>query len=409
MMILMSAAPLFAVFSFQALPLAIQLLLFVGACAGHVALLVFLLNWCYGMPVRRKIQKASKKLAAVLALVGPVLMWSVFSLELSPALPWESAAGWQAAVSAYVWLCLLVGLGIAPAITLGRLLRRRPAALLSNHTHTLDVAAHLGYAPAGRGKYRRLALLPGNEVFRVDFAERTFRLPRLPAAWDGLSILHLSDLHLCGTPDREFFQTVMDQCLDWDPDFVAVTGDIIDSDRHLHWIVPVLQRLRWRVAAFGVLGNHDSWHHPRMVRRRLVRAGFRVLANTWERLEVRGEPLTVIGHEGPWFRPAPDLSACPADGFRLCLSHTPDNIRWARRQHIDLMLSGHNHGGQIRFPVIGSVFVPSIYGRRYDCGTFHEPPTLLHVSRGLSGQQPLRYNCRPEVTRIVLRPSKDAG
>jgi predicted MPP superfamily phosphohydrolase len=67
------------------------------------------------------------------------------------------------------------------------------------------------------------------------------------------------------------------------------------------------------------------------------------------------------------------------------------------------MLAGHNHGGQIRLPVIGSIFVPSRYSRKYDCGTFHEPPTLLHVNRGLGGQQPLRYYCRPEVTRIMLR------
>jgi hypothetical protein len=97
------------------------------------------------------------------------------------------------------------------------------------------------------------------------------------------------------------------------------------------------------------------------------------------------------------------LSDCPAGPFRLCLSHTPDNIAWARRAGIDLMLSGHVHGGQIRFPVIGSMLVPSRYGRRYDCGVFAEGPTLLHVSRGLSGEHPLRYGCRPEVTRITLR------
>jgi predicted MPP superfamily phosphohydrolase len=110
----------------------------------------------------------------------------------------------------------------------------------------------------------------------------------------------------------------------------------------------------------------------------------------------------VIGHEGPWFRPAPDLTECPADVFRLCLSHTPDNIRWAKQQRIDLMLAGHNHGGQIRFPVFGSMLVPSCYSRRYDCGLFHEPPTVLHVSRGLAGKHPVRYNCRPEVTKLVL-------
>ena len=129
----------------------------------------------------------------------------------------------------------------------------------------------------------------------------------------------------------------------------------------------------------------------------------RVLGNTWEQIEVRGAPMIVIGHEGPWFSPEPDLSTCPDGIFRLCLSHTPDNILWARRHRVDLMLSGHNHGGQIRLPLLGSVFVPSRYGRRYDCGTFDEPPTVLHVSRGLGEEHPLRYNCRPEVTRIVLR------
>ncbi|HBI43714.1 MAG TPA: hypothetical protein DDY78_12815 [Planctomycetales bacterium] len=122
---------------------------------------------------------------------------------------------------------------------------------------------------------------------------------------------------------------------------------------------------------------------------------------------MRGEPLVVIGQESPWFPPAPDLSACPAGPFRLCLSHTPDNIRWAQRAGVDLMLSGHVHGGQIRLPVIGSILVPSRYGRRYDCGVFDEAPTLLHVSRGLGGDHPVRFLCRPEATRLILRRPLD--
>jgi len=169
--------------------------------------------------------------------------------------------------------------------------------------------------------------------------------------------------------------------------------------------VPLLGRLKSRHGAFAILGNHDLWFEPPRLRRRLGRAGMRVLGNGWVQMEVRGEPLVAIGHEGPWFGPPPDLSACPAGPFRLCLSHTPDNVPWARRHGIDLMLAGHVHGGQIRFPLIGSVLVPSRYSRRYDCGTFDEPPTVLHVSRGLSGDHPLRYNCRPEMTKLILRPA----
>jgi hypothetical protein len=271
------------------------------------------------------------------------------------------------------------------------------------------VARELGYKPVGRGKHGLLARLPGNEVFQVDLAERTLLLPRLPAAWDGLTILHVSDLHFKGTPDRPYFEYVMDRCREWDPDLVAVTGDLVDSSWHHHWIVRVFSRLRWRVGAYAILGNHDSWRDAPRIRRRLRRVGMRVLANTWEQVEVRGLPLVVIGHEGPWFRPAPDLTGCPAGGFRLLLSHTPDNIGWARRHGVALMLAGHNHGGQIRLPVIGSVFAPSRYGRCYDCGTFFEAPTLLHVHRGLGAQHPVRYNCRPEVAKLILRRAEPGG
>jgi predicted MPP superfamily phosphohydrolase len=199
----------------------------------------------------------------------------------------------------------------------------------------------------------------------------------------------------------------MDRCADWQPDVIALTGDIADSWHHHRWIVPVLGRLRWQVAAFAILGNHDYWYDPGLIRRRLRRLRMNLVGDGWQQIEVRGEPLVVIGHEGPWGKREPDLAGCPDGPFRLCLSHTPDNIAWARRNAIDLMLAGHVHGGQIRIPTFGSVLVPSRYGRRYDCGTFDVPPTLLHVSRGLSGEHQVRYNCRPEVTLLTLRRTVD--
>ncbi len=127
-----------------------------------------------------------------------------------------------------------------------------------------------------------------------------------------------------------------------------------------------------------------------------------MLKNSWQQIEVRGEPLIVIGNEYPWVAPPPDLTGCPVGPFRLCLSHSPDNITW-RGAGVDLMLAGHVHGGQIRFPLIGSLLVPSKLGRRYDCGTFSVPPTVLHVSRGMGGDIPVRYGCRPEVTLLTLK------
>src|SRR5262249_48822806 len=148
--------------------------------------------------------------------------------------------------------------------------------------------------------------------------------------------------------------------------------------------------LRWNIAGVAILGNHDSWRDASAIRRRLARAGFDVLGNSTRQILIRAKPMIVVGHEGPWFKPGPSLLDYPVDAFRLCLSHTPDNIGWAKRNKVDLMLSGHVHGGQIRLPLIGSIFVPSRYSRRYDCGTFFSAPTVMHVSRGLAGQHPLR-------------------
>lgn len=375
-----------------------MLLLFAGAWLGHLVLMIICHNWWYGLALPRHASKFIHLGHGLLILAfPPAFFWSISPLDHSDAFERFLAE----LMPPYVVLCLVVACIGLPVNTILRLRRRDPS--LCKQSRILDVAKHLGQPPLGDSRKRLLARLPGNEVFDVELVERTLRLPRLPAAWDGLTILHLSDLHFVGTPGRGYFQFVMDRCAEWQPDVVALTGDIADTRRHIRWIVPVLGRLRWRCAAVAILGNHDHWLETQYIRRRLRRLGMIVPVNSWHQIEVRGQPLVVIGHEGPWLKPAPDLTNCPREPFRLCLSHTPDNIRWARRAGVDLMLSGHVHGGQIRFPLFGSVLVPSRYGRRYDCGVFDEAPTLLHVSRGLSGDYPLRYLCRPEVTLLTLR------
>lgn len=375
--------------------------LFAGACLGHLVLMIVSHNWWYGLAMPRGAGSIIHLIHGLLILAFPVMVIGAFGWDLAYLPPLSSELAWPWLLVAYMIFCAIVGCVALPLNTASRLLRRDPT--IEQTSRVVDVVKHLGYRPVGTSRERLLATLPGNEVFQVELIDRTVCLPRLPAAWDGLTVLHLSDLHLKGTPDRSYFRFVMDCCAEWQPDLVAVTGDVADSMHHIRWIVPILGRLRWNIAAFAILGNHDYWYDPPLIRRRLRRIGMRVLSNTWQQIEVRGEPLVVVGHEGPWLKPPPALSDCPTEPFRLCLSHTPDNIRWARRAGIDLMLSGHVHGGQVRLPLFGSVLVPSCHGRRYDCGVFEESPTLLHVSRGLSGDHPLRYLCRPEVTRLTLR------
>jgi predicted MPP superfamily phosphohydrolase len=375
----------------------VPVIMLVGAAAwfGHAFLLTVVLNWTYAQAWRRPLLKAIRSAIAVGVFVFPVLFFVFVSRPLI-------ANSWP--FRAYMSLCLGTALIYLPILSIIRALRRTPAAVVGNSSHVLDTAALLGCKPVGDGKKWRWACVPGNQIFQVEFRELALRLPRIHADWNGLTILHISDTHLCGTPGREFYQQAIDHAMQvGPPDIVALTGDVVDSRHHHRWILPLLGRLKWSVAAFAILGNHDGYFEPNMVRRRLRRIGFRVLGNSWEQVEVRGQPLVVVGNEAPWFTPAPDLSTAPAEPFRFCLSHTPDNFDWAQRHRIDLMFAGHVHGGQIRVPGIGPLFVPSRFSRRYDSGQFQEGPTLMCVSRGLSGGEPLRYNCRPEVTRITLQ------
>jgi predicted MPP superfamily phosphohydrolase len=378
-------------------------LLIAGASIGHGYLFIVALNVFYGQPLPRSLMKYTRKVDLLVVLAGPVIFCYALDVFDTRQLTWQPGSV-RFYLAPYTVIAWLFGVTVAPICEIFYLLRSPAPQLFKETARSTDVAKLLGYSLEGHGKDARLCRLPFNQCFQVEFTEKTLVLPQLPAAWEGLSILHLTDLHFCGTPDRAYFQYVMQRCMeDGVPDLLVLTGDVVDSEWHHRWIVPILGRLRWTCGAFAILGNHDSWRDASLIRRRLRRVGMTVLGNSWQKIDVRGQPMILVGHEGPWFMPPPDLQQCPEGIFRLCLSHTPDNIRWARQNRVDLMLAGHVHGGQIRLPVLGSVFVPSRFSRKYDCGMFYEAPTVMHVGRGLAGQHPLRFFCKPEVTRIILR------
>jgi predicted MPP superfamily phosphohydrolase len=228
-------------------------------------------------------------------------------------------------------------------------------------------------------------------------------IANLPAAWDGLSLVQISDLHLAPCFDRRYFEAVVEIASGWEADLVAFTGDLIDHDEALDWVVPVLSPLRGRLGTFAILGNHDRCHQPRRIRREIARAGFTDLDGRWTSFAFEGASLAVGGTSYPWGRRLKP-EAMPDADFRILLSHSPDQFPRAGRWGVNLVLSGHNHAGQIRLPVLGPIFMPSIYSRRFDRGFFRAGRSLLYVSQGIAGKHPFRFGgCFPELTRLVLR------
>lgn len=383
----------------------LALLLIVFAWVGHAYILIALLNNLYGRRLPKVLLKPWRFITGGLILAFPLLLASArtpfsFDLRLDAA---AVNGAWGYTVLGYALACVYFG-AVFPMITIERYLRKPPPCLLSEQTRTLDLWPELGAELIGDGKYRWVTRVPGNCVFKFDITELTLALPKLPPEWDGLTLLVVSDLHFHGTPSRAYFDRVFDELTAGPvPDLVCLAGDYLDTDRHHDWIMPLLGRLQAKEAKLAILGNHDEHHDPERIRAELAEAGYTVLDNGWKEIAIRGVPCVAVGHEGPWFDPPPDLSGAPGGPFRLCLSHTPDNVFWAQANRIDLMFCGHVHGGGIRVPIVGSIFVPSIYGRRFDYGVFKENGTVMAVSRGVSGKEPLRIRCHPQVFRVTLK------
>lgn len=281
--------------------------------------------------------------------------------------------------------------------------------LVSNSSTRIDTVKLLGHRPVRSPLTDLTSRLPTNQVLQLAVEEKVVRLPRLGADLDGLTIAHISDLHFTGRITSDYFQIVIDRANDLDADLVAISGDIIDHRECRPWLDDVLGRLKSRHGVFYVLGNHDLRVHDEAgVRGQLAKHGFNDLGGRWQLIEINQSPIVLAGNELPWFVPAADMKNCPARcdakrPLRIAISHSPDQIRWAQVYDFDLMLAGHTHGGQIRLPYVGPIFAPSRYGLKFSAGTFYEDPTLMHVSRGVSGTRPLRFNCAPEITKLVLR------
>jgi predicted MPP superfamily phosphohydrolase len=265
----------------------------------------------------------------------------------------------------------------------------------------------LGYKQVHGFKAQVLLRVPGNQVLQLAVRHKQLHLQRLPSDLDGLSIAHFSDLHITGRIGIDYFHEVVDRVESLRADLIAVTGDVIDEVGHIDWLEETLGRLTAPLGAYFVLGNHDQFSgQAALVRQALSEAGLTDLGGRWQRLDSAGGELILAGNELPWFQLSPQMDQLPPkrpSQLRVLLAHSPDQFAWARLRDFDLVLAGHTHGGQICFPLIGPIHCPSWHGVTYASGVFFEPPTVMHVSRGVSSELPIRLNCRPEVTKLVLR------
>lgn len=280
--------------------------------------------------------------------------------------------------------------------------------LVDSRREFFNIAERVDH-PLTDGTYANLlGMIPGNQATKLVLEHHQLQFEQLPPSLDGLKIAHLSDFHFTGQLRVEYFQELMKLVNDQEPDLIFITGDLVDEVHCLDWIDSVFGKLNSRHGIFYVRGNHDLRIKDTLdMKQRLQHAGLQHAGGTWKTLEINGVPIAIAGNEIPWFSGAEDLPIDPPSSvdFKILLSHSPDQMEWAEPYGFDWMLAGHTHGGQIQFPIIGPIVAPSKFGVKYASGSFDLGSMMLHVSRGISGDEAIRINCPPEISIFTLTSS----
>ena len=252
------------------------------------------------------------------------------------------------------------------------------------------------------------------EPSQVEVTRQPIRLAKLPAEFDGFRVVQLSDIHHSSFLGEAEIAEAARRANALRPDLIALTGDYVSHARsYIAGCARALGRLRAPHGVFAVLGNHDHWTDAEMMTSALEREGIRVLRNQAARVERRGAHVWLAGVDdllvGRDDLPAALAGTTPAEA-RLLLAHNPAIIREAARAGVDLVLSGHTHGGQINWSLLAGrrdetaarwLRRPS---RRFLRGHADLGATQIYVNRGLGTVVvPLRYGCPPEITLIELK------
>lgn len=247
----------------------------------------------------------------------------------------------------------------------------------------------------------------------VNISRLTFSHKDIPEGFEKFKIVQFSDTHLGFQYDLNQLREAVNKINSLTPDILLFTGDLMDAPNEydeVEEIVPVLQKLNAPFGKFAVYGNHDHGGYGSNIYKQVMeKAGFKLLIN--EAIKVKllnNDHVYIVGIDDAMLG-NPDietaLSTVPNDSFKLLLSHAPDLADDASPYNIQLQLSGHSHGGQIKIPFIGALvkppFAEKYYEGRYTIGDNND--LTLYVNRGLGTTRlPFRFLSKPEITLLTL-------
>jgi uncharacterized protein len=276
-----------------------------------------------------------------------------------------------------------------------------------------------GLAAAGTLGYATLV-----EPFDLRLTRRTVTIKGWPAALEGYRAVLIADTHLGPRVPEEHIRRAYAMAAAAKPDLLLLGGDYVHNGaKYFEGAAALMRELLVPIGVpiVGVLGNHDWYAGGPEARRALQGAGVELIDNDRVFLDASTRRISRTAGEGPgvciagvgdlWEDRVDFVSALdgvPGDMPRIVLSHQPDTAQheqlYTRMLRVDLIMSGHTHGGQVRLPILGSLIVPSQFGQRYAYGLNAGPhcPVLTTSGVGMS-IVPLRINMPPEIVEITFR------
>ncbi|MDR1707749.1 MAG: metallophosphoesterase [Prevotella sp.] len=253
------------------------------------------------------------------------------------------------------------------------------------------------------------------EARNIKLKEMAFSSESIPDAFDGKKIIFISDIHAGKYFPRKDVAELVRRINERNPDIILLGGD--NTDKNTAYSTPFFEeiaRLKSKYGIFSVLGNHDYWEDPQLIQEGLINCGFNICDNQSYWIK-EGNDSIKIGGVGDLWEDVQIIENTTndvrQDDFCILLSHNPDYMELLNTDLVDLMLSGHTHGGQVTLFGLYAPIMPSTFhseylqtGQKYRYGWKEKNNTKLYVTTGIgTGKFPLRFFAQPEIVEITLK------
>lgn len=240
--------------------------------------------------------------------------------------------------------------------------------------------------------------------------QESIALKSIPKSFHGFKIVQFSDTHMGFQYTLKQLEHLVTTINELKPNIIVFTGDLIDepqSYKSSKKLIQTLQNLRTTDGKFWIYGNHDhGGYGTDIVQNIMSLSNFTLLQNTQTVLERNNDRIILVGIDDMILgKPNLDMALQQTNPelFTILLAHEPDFADVATNYPIDLQLSGHSHGGQVRLPLIGHLYTPT-YAEKYVAGKYTIDDLILYVNQGIGTTRlPFRFFCKPEIHEFTLK------